>query len=131
MDGSVKDSPVIARLIRLLDAGYVVNVKYSAQMGDVLELEHPAGRRRVQEPSLFLRADGLLYGGPTSGSASLVIEPEELAEFDALIQRTPKPTWWERNRRPFDVATAWLLILAFVFVVHGVVQYASNVIKGW
>lgn len=125
----LQDSPVIARLIRLLDAGYIVNVKYSVQMGDVLELEHPAGRRRVQEPSLFLRADGLLYGGATSGSSVLVIEPEEAAEFEALIQRTPKPTWWEKNRRPFDLAFAWMIIFATWAVLWLAAHYVIDVLK--
>lgn len=125
----MQDSPVIARLIRLLDAGYIVNVKYSVQMGDVLELEHPAGRRRVQQPSLFLRADGLLYGGPTSGASVLEIEPEETAEFEALIQRTPRPTWWERNRRPFDLALAWMIIFATWTVLWLAGHYVIDVLK--
>jgi hypothetical protein len=123
------ESPAITRLIRLLDAGYVVNVSYSVAMADVLELEHPAGRKRVAEPSLFLRPDGEIYGGPGAGE-TLVIKPNDSMGFDDLVRRTPKPTWWEKNRRPFDVVFAWAIIAGVSLVMYAVMSYVLDVIKG-
>ncbi len=110
---------VIDRLVKLLDRGYRVNLRYVHE-GLGIPLKHPNKR----QPELALWDDGLVNDQFPSffrdrDDERTIFEPEDTQGFDQFVASVPKPNWIEKIRdstveEAFYVILIWSLFLGFI-----------------
>ena len=128
MRQDVQPSPLMQRLMALINAGYRIQDQDFGDADNHISLQHPAHWQKVKEKSLYLYDEGSVMGGPRLDKTCLLIEPGETTEFQRLIAATPKPTWWERNSEPFYTIGALIIVGAIMLVGASLINFVWEAI---
>lgn len=101
------------RLLRLIRAGYQVDLPSSLERDGVVSLRHPARWDRVAEPYVLIDEDGRLIGSiPDTDEDQLRIGPTDSEAFALFASRVPKPTWWDLNGATVMLPIVWAFFLS-------------------
>lgn len=119
------------RLLRLIRAGYVVDLASSLEEDGVVSLRHPARWDRIAEPYALIAEDGRLIGSiRDSDKDQLRIDPADTEGFALFASRVPKPTWWELNGANVMLPFGWAFFLFIGWGVYELVSWILRVVSG-